>query len=503
MTASTETTPTRPLRWRTALAAALLAGTTLGGFAIGHSGFAATEAAPATPVNPPGSGMTGHTLPDFTDLVTQVKPAVVSITTKLKADAGDEGQPQLPFPFRQFPFGMGPQMGPQMHAVEARGSGFIINANGTIVTNNHVVKDAKSVSVTLDDGTQLPAKVIGTDPRTDIAVLKVDAHRDLPYIQLGNSANVKPGQWVVAMGNPFGLGGTVTAGIVSASGRDIGDGPYDQFIQIDAPINQGNSGGPLFTQDGKVIGMNTAILSPSGGSIGIGFAIPSDMIRTVTAQLEKSGHVTRGYIGVEAQQITAAMAKAMHLSGANSGALIAGVQSDTPASQAGLEPGDVITQVNGKAVTNPRDLAVDIAAVQPGDQARLQVQHNGETKTVDVKVGQMPNEQVASNDNGGEHKERLGLALAPLSPDLRNQLDVPDGTHGAVVRQVEPGSPADQAGLQAGDVIVGVGGKKVNSPSDAASAIRGALKDHAVALRIIRNGEPIFVGVNLDQSSAG
>ncbi len=217
-------------------------------------------------------------------------------------------------PFRGFPFGgMGPQMGPQAHAVEARGSGFIIDANGTIVTNNHVVKDAKTVSVTLDDGTKLPAKVIGRDRAHRHRGAEGRCARQLPYIQLGNSANVKPGQWVVAMGNPFGLGGTVTAGIVSASGRDIGDGPYDQFIQVDAPINQGNSGGPLFTQDGKVIGMNTAILSPSGGSIGIGFAIPSDMIQTVVAQLEKTGHVTRGYIGVEAQQVSDTMAKAMHL----------------------------------------------------------------------------------------------------------------------------------------------------------------------------------------------
>ena len=219
----------------------------------------------------------------------------------------------------------------------------------------------------------------------------------LPYIQLGNSASVKPGQWVVAMGNPFGLGGTVTAGIVSASGRDIGAGPYDQFIQIDAPINQGNSGGPLFTQDGKVIGMNTAILSPSGGSVGIGFAIPSDMISTVVAQLEKTGHVTRGYIGVEAQQVSDTMAKAMHLS-QNSGALIAGVQPDAPAAHAGLEPGDVITAVNGQSVKNPRDLAVDVAAVQPGDEAKLQVLHDGEAKTMDVKVGQLPNEQMASNE---------------------------------------------------------------------------------------------------------
>ena len=508
MTNSTRPPNARSPWRRTALAATLLAGTALGGFAIAQSGVAATDtnggATPGAPVNPPGSGMS-HTLPDFTDLVTQVKPAVVSITSKMQAGAADdEDEPQMPRQFRQFPFGggMGPQRGPQMHAVEARGSGFIVDADGTIVTNNHVVKNAKTVSVTLDDGTTVPAKVIGHNSRTDIAVLKVDAHRKLPYIQLGNSASVKPGQWVVAMGNPFGLGGTVTAGIVSASGRDIGAGPYDHFIQIDAPINQGNSGGPLFTQDGKVIGMNTAILSPSGGSIGIGFAIPSDMIKTVVAQLEKSGHVTRGYIGVEAQPVSDTMAKAMHLS-QNSGALIAGVQSDAPAARAGLEPGDVITSVNGQSVTNPRDLAVDIAAVQPDEDATLQVVHDGDSKSVTVKVGQLPSEQVATNEHGQESKGRIGVALAPLSPDLSNQLNVPDGTRGVVVRGVEPGSPADQAGIQAGDVIVGVGGKKVTSPSDAASAIRSAAKDHAVALRIIRNGEPAFVAVNLDQNSEG
>ena len=301
------------------------------------------------------------------------------------------------------------------------------------------------------------------------------------------------------MGNPFGLGGTVTAGIVSAVSRDIGAGPYDQFIQVDAPINQGNSGGPLFTQDGKVIGMNTAILSPTGGSVGIGFAIPSDMIRTVSAQLEKGGKVVRGYVGVEAQEITPATAQAMHLK-VNGGALLAGIQSDSPAAEAGLEPGDVIQAVNGTKIATPKELALNVAAIQPGDEAHLTVLHDGQIKDVTVKVGTLPNEQTASNDNqGNDHHAQIGLALAPLSPDMRSQLDVPDGTKGAVVQSVQPGSPAEAAGLQPGDVIVGVGTHAVTSPAEAARAMHTALNGsgHALALRVIRNGQPVFVGVTL------
>jgi serine protease Do len=495
-----------PLR-RAALAATLLAGTSLGGFALGHSAWADNT----TPVNPPGAQLQPHTLPDFTSLVTQVKPAVVSITNKLKAtpaameDDQEGGQmQQMPFPFNQ----MIPNMPQQReHAVEARGSGFIISADGIIVTNNHVVKGAKTLSVTLDDGTVLPAKVVGTDPRTDIAVLKVSADHPLPFIQLGNSRDVKPGEWVVAMGNPFGLSSTVTAGIVSAVSRDIGEGPYDQFIQVDAPINQGNSGGPLFTQDGKVIGMNTAILSPTGGSVGIGFAIPSDEIRTVASELQKDGKVVRGYVGVEAQQITPATAEAMHLK-QNGGALLAGVQPNSPASEAGLQPGDVIQAVNGTKIANPKELAVNVANIQPGEEAHLAVLHDGQSKDVTVKVGTLPNEQMASNENqgGGSHHAQIGLALAPLSPDMRDQLQVPDGTQGAVVQGVQPGSPAEAAGLQPGDVIVGVGTHAVSSPSEAARAMRTALNgnDHALALRVIRNGQPVFVGVTVGgQNDAG
>jgi serine protease Do len=495
-----------PLR-RIALAATLLAGTSLGGFAIGHTALADNPA----PVNPPGTQLQPHALPDFTSLVTQVKPAVVSITNKLKAtpasleDDQEGGQMrQLPFPFNQ----MIPNM-PQQHehAVEARGSGFIISADGIIVTNNHVAKSSRTLSVTLDDGTVLPAKVIGTDPRTDIAVLKVNAGHPLPFIQLGNSRDVKPGEWVVAMGNPFGLGGSVTAGIVSAVSRDIGAGPYDQFIQVDAPINQGNSGGPLFTQDGKVIGMNTAILSPTGGSVGIGFAIPSDEIRTVAAELQKDGKVVRGYVGVEAQMITPSTAQAMHLK-ENGGALLAAIQPNSPAADAGLQPGDVIQAVNGTKVTNPKELALNVANIQPGEDAHLSVLRDGQAKDVTVKVGTLPNEQTAGNDNQGDkaHQGKVGLALAPLSPDMREQLDVPEGTKGAVVQGVQPGSPAEAAGLQPGDVIVGVGTHTVTSPSEAVRAMRNALSgsDHALALRVIRNGQSVFVGVTVgDQNDQG
>ncbi len=485
-------------RFRGAFAATLLGATALGGFAAGHAVWAAPEAttgnatnSPITPTPPT------QRLPDFTGLVAQVEPAVVTITNKLKPQESAEGGMQQGIPT---PFGM--MMPQQPEAVEARGSGFLIDADGDIVTNNHVVKGAASIEVTLHDGTQLPAKVVGTDPRTDLALVHVDAGHKLPYVQLGNSSDVKPGEWVIAVGNPFGLGGTVTAGIVSALGRDIGSGPYDDFIQIDAPINQGNSGGPLFTQDGEVVGVNSAILSPSGGSIGIGFAIPSNVVKTVVADLKQSGHVTRGYLGVEAQQISPAIASAMSLPGekGGDGALIASVSSDSPAAKAGLQPGDVITAVDGKPVHNPRDLAMLVAADRPGSDAKVDILRDGASKSVDVSLATLPN-QVASNDsgnNGAQAQGRVGLALAPLSPEVRNELNLAENTRGAVVANVQPGSPADHAGIQQGDVIVGVGHEQVTSPAQVARAIHSA--KGAVALRILRNGQTVYVAIDLNKS---
>ena len=501
---------------RGALAAGLLASTALAGYVVAFA--APTPANDATPpqastqqvqVNPPAANSQARApintqqqaamperLPSFTHLVAQVKPAVVSVTNYLKqTQASDEpqGMPGLPFPFGQMP------QQQQERPVEARGSGFIINPDGLIVTNNHVIRDARRITVTLDDGQTLPATVVGSDPRTDIALLKINAHHSLPYVELGNSSDVQPGEWVIAIGNPFGLSETVTAGIVSALGREIGAGPYDQFIQVDAPINEGNSGGPLLTQDGKVVGMNTAILSPTGGSIGIGFAIPSNVIKQITTDLERSGRVVRGYIGVEAQEVSSAMSKALDLPSAG-GALIAAVEPNTPASHGGLQPGDVIRSVNGEQVKNPRDLAVDIAGIQPGDTAHLDVLRDGHNQTMDVRVAQLPNQQQMAENGGQPHAEqnRLGLALGPLSPDVAGQLDLPDGTKGAVVTEVQPGSPADQAGIQPGDVIVGVGTHPVTDPEQAANAIRNAERngDQAVALRIIHDGQPAFVAVN-------
>ncbi len=317
---------------------------------------------------------------------------------------------------------------------------------------------------------------------------------------------MQPGQWVIAIGNPFGLSESVSAGIVSAVGRSIGAGPYDRFIQIDAPINQGNSGGPLITQDGRVVGMNTAILSPSGGSIGIGFAIPSDMIERVAGDLESHGHVTRGYLGVEAQPVTDAMSKALGLGG-DGGALVAAVEPNTPAAQAGVQPGDVIRSVNGQAIKDPSALALNVAGIKPGDQAKLDIVREGQTETLNAQVAELPSEQQMAQQGHNaqpEREARLGLALGPLSPDVVSQLDLPSGTEGAVVTQVKPGSPAEQAGIQPGDVVVGVGTHVVHDASQAARAIGDALhqRANAVALRIIRNGQPAFVAVNLNNAEA-
>ena len=489
---------------RALLMAGLLAGTALSGAAL--PGLLTDAWADTTPArqdaqaNPhliqpaPARGV-----PDFADLVSQVGPAVVSITSTMRADN------EMPRRFSGMMPGMPGTPEGRGRSGQARGSGFLVNANGTIVTNNHVVRDAEKVEVQLADGTRLPARVVGTDPRTDLAVLRVEAKRPLPFLSLGDSGAVRPGQWVVAVGNPFGLGGSVTAGIVSARGRDLRSGPYDDYLQIDAPINAGNSGGPLFSQDGKVVGVNTAILSPSGGNVGIGFAIPANLVRSVVEQLEANGQVTRGYLGVTTQPVTDAMASALRLPDGTRGALVAGVEQDSPAARAGLQAGDVLRAVNGTAVANPHELARAVAGVAPGGKLALDITRDGESRTLTAEAASLPGDKQADAGGGkpgagkaeaAQDGPRIGVALAPLTPDLREQLDIPARVNGAVVAEVQPGSPAEGAGLRQGDLVLGVGAKAVASPEDAVKAIRSAAKDGStVALRIMREGRPRFVAV--------
>jgi serine protease Do len=443
----------------------------------------------------------------FADLVAKVKPAVISVRVKIDRTAettGSGGGNVLPFGqgapldkfFQQFGFSDAPNgMRQPRQMITGEGSGFFISSDGYAVTNNHVVDHASSVEVKTDDGKTYTAKVIGTDPKTDVALIKVDGAAQFPYVRFSDKAP-RVGDWVVAVGNPFGLGGTVTAGIVSARGRDIGAGAYDDYIQIDAPINKGNSGGPAFDVDGNVIGVNTAIFSPSGGSVGIGFDIPADTVKTVVAQLKDRGHVTRGWIGVQVQPVTADVADSLGLKQAQ-GALVAEPQPGGPAAKAGIAAGDVITAINGTAVKDSRDLARRIGGLAPGASVKVDVLRNGQAKSLDLTLGEMPADRQAKADtappasaNGIPH---LGLQLAPAS-DVAGS-----GDKGVVVMGVEPNGPAAERGLRTGDVILEVSGKQVASPADVSKALAAAHDSgrHDVLMRVKTAEATRFVALPL------
>jgi serine protease Do len=457
----------------------------------------------------------------FADVVDHVKGAVVSVKVTMREDdASDQssntpeltpGSPLDRF-FRQFGQGVDPfgdeGDGPSMraprhphHLQMAQGSGFFISPDGYIVTNNHVVDHATEVTVTTIDGKTIPAKVIGTDPKTDLALLKVKEGSDYPYVKFA-SKSPRVGDWVLAVGNPFGLGGTVTAGIVSARGRDIGSGPYDDFLQIDAPVNRGNSGGPSFNANGEVVGVNTAIFSPSGGSVGIGFAIASDVVQNVVQQLKESGKVARGWLGVEIQPVSQDIADSLGLKEAQ-GALVASAQKDSPALAAGVKAGDVITKVNGESVSDARDLARKIAGLGPKKTADLTVVRNGDVQTISVALGQMPaNEKQAMNepapsqddaDNAKAEMPKLGLTLAPAT----------GGKKGVVVSELDPDGAAAQKGLQQGDVILDAGGKPVVHPSDVSTALSAAKSEGRKALLLrVKSGEDVhFVALSTQAAS--
>ncbi len=460
---------------------------------------------------------------DLSDLAAKVTPAVVNVAVTMKAGAAaddeetqmsDRSQQQQMEEFMQrFAERFGqqgqpgkPQMKPQQRQAQkaqAVGTGFIVDANGWIVTNFHVAGKADSITVTLADGRKLPAKMVGGDEKTDLALIKVESDKPLPFVTFADATKVRVGQPVMAVGNPFGLGGTVTTGIVSARGRDIHSGPFDDYIQTDAAINRGNSGGPLFDMDGKVIGINTAIFSPSGGSVGLGFAIPSSLAEPVVAQLKTNGRVERGLLGVQIQPVTEELAQSMSL-GSEKGALVAQVQPDSPALAAGIKSGDVIKSVDGKNIETIRDLTRMISAVKPGTSVKLDLWRDGKDMTVTAKVGDQKEEAAvvkAKADQPADAKKAepmsYGVSLAPISPEARQELKLDDSIKGAVVAAVEPGSPADDQGLKAGDVLQQVGKDMVDSPKMAAEKLKEAKKTgKPVLMKIYREGMTRFVAIS-------
>jgi serine protease Do len=452
----------------------------------------------------------------FADLAAKVTPAVVNVSS---THVAPEQAVQMPFevppgsPFEQFfkqfqnPQGDQPK---RERKVTSLGSGFIIDASGYIVTNNHVVDQAKDVEVTLTDGSEYPAKVIGTDSKTDLALLKVATKKPLPYVSFGDSDKMRIGDWVMAVGNPFGLGGTVTAGIVSARGRDIHEGPYDDFLQIDAAINQGNSGGPTFSTDGSVIGINTAIFSPSGGSVGIGFAIPSNLAKPIIAELKQQGHIDRGWLGVSIQDLTPDLTQGMGL-GSTKGALIASVQDGSPAAKAGLKAGDVVLDFGDHAISSPRDLSIAVADTPRGTNVPMKIWRNGSEQTVDVTVAAMK-EDVASNDQGtpapsnsaaeSDTVQQLGAVLAPVNQETRQRFGISENTEGVIVADLQDNSVLAEQGVRPGDVIERVNNRKVTTPGDVAKALGETRTDNrSVAVMLInRDGNDHFVAVQIGQS---
>ncbi|HTU03420.1 MAG TPA: Do family serine endopeptidase [Candidatus Sulfotelmatobacter sp.] len=434
-------------------------------------------------------------------------PAVVNISsTQRRTTMGDEDSQADPFEefYRHF-FGQVPGMPeqePSSEAVHSLGSGFIIREDGYILTNNHVVKGATDIRVKLKDGREFPGKVIGHDSKTDLAVVKIDAAH-LPVLALGDSAKLQIGEPVMAIGNPFGLEGTVTTGVVSGEGRVIGEGPYDNFIQTDASINPGNSGGPLVNSAGQVVGINTAILSPGGGgSVGIGFAVPINTATAIVPQLEATGHVVRGYLGVGIQPVTQELAKAMHLPDTK-GALVGQVQKDTPAAAAGVKPGDVIVGFEGKGIDKPSDLSNLVAGTPVGKVVSLTVLRDGQQITLSPKVAELPGENTeAASAEASSGTAALGISVQPLTPRLAEKLGVKEKS-GLAVAGVKDGSLADEAGIQSGDVILEANHHPVKTVQDLRQAVNDARGKAPLLLRIHRKDMSLFVAIPIQENPKG
>jgi len=496
------------------LAAAALIATGALGLTLGNGvPFAAAETAqPAQTIETPF----GHAPLTFADLVAKVSPAVVSINVKGEAKVAENdspipGMPDLPEDnplydfFKQFKKGM-PQGPSKPTPSLAQGSGFFISEDGYVVTNNHVVEDADDITVTMEDGEKFSAKLVGTDPRTDVALLKVTdkTKTSFPFVNF-STKDPRVGDWVLAVGNPFGLGGTVTAGIISAHNRDIGSGPYD-YLQIDAAVNRGNSGGPSFDLDGNVVGVNTAIFSPSGGNVGIAFAVPAALVKQVVTELQSHGSVDRGWLGVVIQNVNDDIADSIGLKEPK-GAMITKVTEDGPAAKEDIKAGDVIVGVNGAEVEDSRDLARKIAELEPDSQVKLSIVRYGDERVVDMKLGAFPSaKKLASLEedkpgDSGEQMKDLGLSLAPA-------VKFPGaGEEGVVITEVDPSSDAADKGLKPGDIILQVAGVTVSEPGDVAAGVKKAMaasttdKDTVKVLMQVKTGDQTrFVALSLKKA---
>jgi serine protease Do len=469
------------------------------------NGGSAQPAAPRTPAAPGAS---------FAEVIESVSPAVVNIAV-MKVESSSPttfefSTPGAPAPqFRgQFPFEFFERFfegDPRQfqRRSEGQGSGFLIDASGYIVTNNHVAGGADEITVTLQDGRKFDASLVGSDARTDLALLKIDAS-GLPYVAFGDSDKARVGDWVVAIGNPFGLGGTATAGIISARGRDsrdlrISDYADNDYLQLDAPINFGNSGGPVFNVSGEVVGVNTAIFSPNGGNVGIGFAIPANQAKDIIADLRENGTVERGWLGVNIQSLDDDLAQSLGLDSAR-GALVADVVDDSPAAKGGLQAGDVITRFNGAEIEDARALSRTVAAASPNESARVTVWRDGRSRDLTVELGEAQNEPVVASNRGGPGAQgttAAGLTLRPLTDQDRAALEIPSDVEGVLVAAVAPGSPAAEKGLRQGDLITRVNREAVTNVAEAVAALNAAREGNGTALVLVRRGDAQqFVALN-------
>jgi serine protease Do len=470
---------------------------TVGAGVVSNSSAGARDA-PFWAETPPAQ-LPAVQVPNFAELAEHLKPSVVNVSTTQVMKGQRRPMPRMPFPspfgerdpfeefFERFFGGENPQREFRRRSL---GSGFIINRDGYIVTNNHVVENASDIKVSLSDKEEYDAKVIGRDPKTDVALIKIEARKDLSAAPLGDSNKLRVGEWVMAIGNPFGLGHTVTTGIVSAKGRIIGAGPYDDFVQTDASINPGNSGGPLFNMSGEVVGINTAIIATGQG---IGFAIPINVAKELLVPLREKGRVVRGWLGVQVQRVTPELAKSFGLD-RERGALVADVVPDTPAAKAGIERGDIIIEFNGRKIEEMNDLPRIVAGTPPNTDVPIKILRKGQEKVVQVQVAELKEERMA--EGGGTLEENLGMTVQELTPEIARNLGVSE-SKGVVVTNVDDGSPADEAGLRRGDVIVEVNQKKVQTVQDYRAAIGRVGSAESLLLLVRRGSNVLYVALKV------